>query len=167
MTRCIVLNGDYTYLNTVGWRRAVCLMIKGKTEVLKYADRVLRCADGSAIKIPLIMRLIKIVRMIYKNKVPFSKRNIMVRDGYRCVYCNGNRKLTIDHIIPTSRGGKSSFENCTTACRKCNNKKGNRTPSEAKMYMTKQAHSPTISEFLRLKMKQLGVDAYLKEMGVY
>ena len=167
MTRCIVLNGDYTYLNTVGWRRAVCLMIKGKTEVLKYADRVLHCADGSAVKVPLIMRLIKIVRMIYKNRVPFSKRNIMVRDGFICVYCSGTRKLTIDHIIPTSRGGKSTFENCTTACRKCNNKKGNKTPSEAKMYMTKQAYAPTISEFLRLKMRQLGVDAYLKEMGVF
>jgi len=142
-------------------------MFKEKIEVLKYANKVLRCADGSCIKVPLIIRLIKIVRMIYKNKVPFSKRNIIVRDGFRCVYCNGIRKLTIDHIIPTSRGGKSSFENCTTACRKCNSTKGNRTPSEAKIYMTKPAYAPTISEFLRMKMKQLGVDAYLKEMGVF
>jgi len=154
MNRCIILNGDYTYLNIVSWRRAVCLMIKGKTEVLKYADKVLHCADGSIIKMPLIMRLIKIV-------------NVMVRDKYKCVYCDGNNKLTIDHIIPVSRGGKSTFENCATACKSCNNKKGSRTPSEAKMYMSKQAYSPTISEFLRLKMKQLGVDKYLKEMGVF
>ena len=113
------------------------------------------------------IKLIKVIRMIYKNRVPFSKRNVIVRDGYTCVYCHSQRDLTIDHIIPTSRGGKSTFENCTTSCRACNNKKGNRTPSEANMYMDKQAYAPTISEFLRLKMKQLGVDAYLKEMGVY
>lgn len=167
MGRCIVLNGDYTFLNTVNWKRAVCLMIKGKIEVLKYADKVLHCSNGSEVKIPLIIKLIKIIRMIYKNKVPFSKRNVMIRDGFKCVYCSTQRDLTIDHIIPVSKNGKSTFENCTTACRRCNNKKGNRTPSEARMYINKKAYAPTISEFLRLKMKQLGVDLYLKEMGVY
>jgi 5-methylcytosine-specific restriction endonuclease McrA len=167
MTRCIVLNGDYSYLNTVSWKRAVCLVMKGKTEVLKYTDKIFRSAGGHEIKIPLIIKLIKIIRMIYKNKVPFSKRNVMVRDGNKCSYCQSSRDLTIDHIIPRSKGGKSTFENCTTACKPCNNRKGNRTPSEARMYMTKQAHSPTISEFLMLKMKQLGVAAYLKEMGVF
>ena len=167
MTRCIVLNGDYTYLNTVSWKRAVCLVMKGKSEVLKYTNKVLTCASGKCIQIPLIIKLIKVVRMIYKNKVPFSKRNVMVRDGYRCSYCGTMKNLTIDHIIPRSKGGKSSFENCTTACKPCNNKKGNRTPSEAQMFMSRQAYAPTISEFLRLKMKKLGADAYLKEMGVY
>lgn len=167
MTKCIVLNGDYTYLNTISWRRAVCLVIKGKTEVLKYTDKVCRCVGGIEVKIPLIIKLIKVIRMIYKNKVPFSKRNVIVRDGHKCAYCQSNRNLTIDHIIPTSKGGKSSFENCVTACKTCNSKKGNRTPSEAHMYMTKRAYSPTISEFLRLKMKKLGADIYLKEMGVY
>ena len=165
--RTIVLNGDYTYLNTVSWRRALCLVMKGKTEVLKYSNRICRCVGGIEIKIPLIIKLIKVIRMIYKNKVPFSKRNVMVRDHYRCAYCNSNKNLTIDHIIPASRGGKSSFENCITACKSCNNKKGNRTPTEAKMYLTKKAYPPTISEFLRLKMKKVGADAYLKEMGVY
>ena len=75
--------------------------------------------------------------------------------------------LTIDHIIPTSKGGKTSFENCITACKPCNNEKGNRTPSEAKMFLKRQAYAPTISEFFRIKMKQLGVEAYLKELGVY
>lgn len=167
MSRCIVLNGDYTYLNTVSWKRAVCLVLKGKTEVLKYTNEVFRLASGDHIKIPLIVKLIKVIRMIYKNKVPFSKRNVMVRDNYQCVYCQSKRNLTIDHIIPRSKGGKSSFENCTTACKPCNNKKGNRAPSEARMYMTKQAYAPTISEFLRLKMKKLGADAYLKEVGVF
>lgn len=91
----------------------------------------------------------------------------MVRDRYLCVYCKSNRDLTIDHVIPASRGGKNSFENCVTACRTCNNKKGNRTPREAKMFLKKQPYAPTISEFFRIKMDQLGMHKLLKELGVY
>ena len=167
MERVVILNGDYTFLNTVSWKRAIILLINGKTEVIKYTDRVIKCVDGSIIKIPAVMKLIKIIRMIYRNRVPYSKRNVMTRDEYTCAYCGSNRQLTIDHIIPVAQGGKSSFENCVTACQICNHKKGNRTPSEVNMYLRKRPHSPTISEFFRIKMKQLGVDNYLKEIGVY
>ena len=170
MERCIVLNGDYSYLNVVSWKRAVCLMIKGKTEVLKWSDRAVRDANGNEVtKIPLVMRLVKIVRMIYKNKVPYSKRNIFVRDGYKCMYCGTTAKikLTIDHVIPQAQGGKSNFDNCVAACRPCNHKKGHRTPSEAKMFLIRQPYTPTIYEFIRLKMKHYKIDEFLKELGVY
>lgn len=167
MNRVIVLNGDYTFLNTVNWKRAMCLWMKGKTEILKYSNNTLRVANGSEIKVPLVMRLIKIIRMIYKNKVPYSKKNIMIRDGHECLYCGAIKDLTIDHIIPTSRGGKTTFENCITACRPCNNSKGSRTPNEAKMFLRKIPTTPTISEFFRIKMKNLGMDKYLKEIGIY
>lgn len=167
MNRCIVLNGDYSFLNTISWRRALCLLMKGKAEALKYGDHVVRCADGSEIKIPLVMRLIKVIRMIYKNRVPYTKRNIMVRDNHQCCYCGSGDHLTIDHVIPESRGGKTNFENCVTACFPCNNKKNNRTPREANMFLRKKPHAPTISEFFMLKMKNLGLDKFLKELGVY
>lgn len=167
MERCIVLNGDYTFLNTISWKRAVCLVIAGKSEVLKYSGRVLRSVSGVVMNVPLVIRLIKVIRAIYKSHVPFSKRNVMVRDGYECSYCGTREELTIDHIVPTSRGGKTCFENCTTACKPCNNTKGDRTPNEAKMFLRKQPHAPTISEFFRIKMKQIGMDKFLKELGVY
>ena len=167
MNRCIVFNGDYTYLNTVSWRRALALYMKDKVEILKYADKVIQCADGSFFKIPLVMRLIKVIRMIYRNKVPYSKRNVMYRDNHTCTYCGATDKLTVDHVIPASRGGKTSFENCVTACFSCNNKKNNKTPREANMFMRKKPYTPTISEFFMIKMKSLGVDSYLKELGVY
>jgi len=167
MERCVVLNGDYTFLNTINWKRAVCLVIKGKSEVVKYSDIVLRNVSGVVMRLPIVIRLIKVIRTIYKSHVPFSKRNVMVRDRFRCVYCGVKDELTIDHVIPVSRGGKSNFENCVTACKPCNNKKDRRTPSEAKMFLRKQPYSPTISEFFRMKMKQLGMDKYLKELGVY
>jgi 5-methylcytosine-specific restriction endonuclease McrA len=167
MNRCIVLNGDYTFLNTVNWRRAVTLIMSGKAEALKYTDKILHCVDGSCIRIPSVMKLLKVIRMIYKNRVPYSKKNVMFRDGFACVYCGAQSGLTIDHVIPQSRGGKNSFENCVTSCFDCNNKKGNRTPNEANMYMKRRPYAPTISEFFRLKMKQMGLDKFLKELGVF
>jgi 5-methylcytosine-specific restriction endonuclease McrA len=142
-------------------------MFKGKAEALKYADQVVHCADGTEIKLPLVLRLIKVIRLIYKNRVPYTKKNIIIRDNYECCYCGSHRNLTIDHVIPESRGGKTNFENCVAACFPCNNKKNNRTPREANMFMRKTPHAPTISEFFMLKMKNLGLDKYLKELGVY
>ena len=104
---------------------------------------------------------------IYKNRVPYTKKNIIIRDDYECCYCGSHKNLTIDHVIPESRGGKTNFENCVAACFPCNNKKNNRTPREANMFMKKKPHAPTISEFFMLKMKNLGLDKYLKELGVY
>jgi 5-methylcytosine-specific restriction endonuclease McrA len=166
--RCVILNGDYTFLNVVDWKRAICLMIKQKVEVLKFSDRVLRNGAGKIItRVPLVVRLIKIIRMIYKNRVPFSKKNVFVRDRYKCGYCGSNKNLTIDHVIPVSRGGKTNFDNCMTACKPCNNKKDRRLPSEAKMHLSHQPYAPTISEFIRLKMKKLKTDKFLEELGVY
>lgn len=167
MNRTIVLNGDYTYLNTITWKRALALLMKGKAETLKYADKVIHCSNGASIKLPAVMRLIKVIRMIYKNRVPYSKRNVMIRDKHVCGYCGSTKDLTIDHVIPLSKGGKTSFDNCVTACFGCNNKKNNRIPSEANMYLRKKPYTPTISEFFMIKMKNLGVDKYLKELGVY
>ena len=169
MERCVVLNGDYSYLNVIPWKRAVCLMIKEKAEVLKYSDRFITNYEGDKkIQIPLVMRLIKVVRMIYKNKVPYSKRNIFVRDGYQCMYCGTKQqKLTVDHVVPRSQGGKSSFDNCVASCRPCNHRKGNRTPREAKMFLKRRPYTPTIYEFIRMKMKHYKIDEFLKELGVY
>ena len=167
MERCIVLNGDYTLLNTIGWKRAVCLVLKGKSEVVKYSNKAIRTVSGEFMKVPLVIRLIKIIRSIYRSHVPFTKKNVMIRDRHLCVYCRSKNDLTIDHVIPVSRGGKNSFENCVTACRPCNNKKGRRTPREAKMFLKRQPYAPTISEFFRIKMEQLGLHKLLKELGVY
>ena len=168
MNQCVLLNADYTFLNVVDWKRAMCLVSKGKVRVLKHSERIIRTAQGIAIKIPAVMRLIKLIRTLYRNRVPFSKKNVLIRDGFRCGYCGEHsRKLTIDHIIPKSRGGRTSFENCVSSCKPCNNKKGGKTPSEARMYLKFKAYQPTISEFLRLKMEKLGINQVLKDLEIY
>ena len=168
MTQCILLNADYTFLNMVHWKRAMCLMAKDKVQVLRQSNRVIRSGEGLAIKVPAVMKLIKLIRTLYVNRVPFSKKNVIVRDGFKCAYCgNDKERLTIDHIIPKSRGGQTDFENCVSCCKPCNNKKGNKTPSEARMYLKVKAFQPTISEFLRMKVKKLGINYILKEFGIY
>ncbi len=168
MTQCVLLNADYTFLNVVDWKRAMCLLTKDKITVLKYSERIVKTAEGVVMRIPAVMKLIKLIRALYRTRVPFSKRNILVRDGFKCAYCSAKKdKLTIDHIIPRSRGGKTDFENCVAACKPCNNKKGDKIPSEVNMYLKVKAYQPTISEFLRLKVKKLGITEVLKGFGIY
>jgi 5-methylcytosine-specific restriction endonuclease McrA len=165
MQRVILLNADFSFLNVLGWKRAFTLIAKGKVEVLKYGDKVIHNAKGVILKIPLIMRLIKLIRTVYRTKVPFSKKNVMVRDSFKCVYCGVTGvRFTIDHVKPKSKGGKSSFENCVTACKICNNKKGDRTCPEVRMYPKTNLIAPTISEFLRMKIKTLGIQSTLDDL---
>jgi len=166
-THCVLLNADYTYLNLVNWKRAICLMAKGKVEVVRDSQKTIRNANGDEVKIPAVMRLIKLIRTIYRTSVAFTKRNVLIRDHFRCAYCGaGKEKLSIDHIIPKSKGGKMTFENCVAACKTCNLKKGGRTPSEARMFLKIKPYQPTISEFLRLKFESLGIHDVLRELGV-
>lgn len=167
MQNCVVLNGDYSYLNTVSWQKAIKLMVKGKATVIKYTEVVVKTAEKMIVKIPAVMKLIKIIRIIYRTKVPFSKKNVMIRDGFVCQYCGSLKELTIDHVTPVSRGGKSIFENCVTACKGCNNKKSDKLPSETQMYLKKKPIAPTISEFTRIKAVKAGVYDLLKDLGVY
>lgn len=165
MERIILLNADYTFLNVVSWKKAFTLLSKGKVEVLKYSENAIKSAAGAVMKIPVVMRLIKLIRTIYKARVPFSKRNVMVRDGFRCVYCGKTGvRFTIDHVVPKAKGGKSTFENCVTACKPCNHSKGHKSCREAKMFPKTQMIAPTISEFLRMKLQSLGVKKTLDDL---
>jgi 5-methylcytosine-specific restriction endonuclease McrA len=168
MTQCVLLNADFTFLNMVNWRRAMCLIAKGKVQILKESEKTIRGSEGLLVKIPAVMRLIKLIRTLYKNRIPFSKKNVLVRDGFKCAYCGSEKgKLTIDHIIPRSRGGRTCFENCVASCKACNNKKGSSFPSEVNMFLKLRPYQPTITEFLLMKVKNLGVYEILRDFGIY
>lgn len=164
---CVVLNGDYTFLCLIDWKKAMNLVFAEKVSVLKYSDKMIRSVGG-AFRLPAVLVLMKVVRSVYKNKVPFNRRNLLIRDRFACAYCGASgRKLTIDHVIPKSKGGKSDFDNCVVCCQDCNNKKASGTPREAGMYLAKRPYQPTISEFVRLRLKQSGVYDLLVEIGIY
>ena len=166
MQGCVILNGDYSYLNTVSWQKALKILVKGKATVIKYTEAVIRTGER-VFQIPAVMKLMKIIRTIYRTHIPFSKKNVMIRDGYSCQYCGAHENLSIDHVVPVSKGGKSEFENCLAACKDCNNKKGDKLPSEVHMYPKKMPIAPTISEFTRIKAVKAGVYDILKDLGVY
>lgn len=164
---CILLNGDYSYLCQIHWKRALCLEYTQKAKVLKYSDRVVRSVD-KLFRTPAVMVLIKVVRSVYRNRVPFTKKNVLIRDRYTCAYCGCRQKaLTIDHVKPVSRGGKSDFDNCVASCRACNNRKAARTPREAGMQLHKRPYQPTIAEFIRIRLRQSGAYRFLQELGLY
>ncbi len=163
---CVILNGDYTFLSLVDWKKAMGLMFADKIRVLKFSDRVIQGVSRT-FRAPAVAVLVKVVRSVYRGRVPFSRRNVMIRDRHTCVYC-GSRSgpITMDHVIPRSRGGTNDFDNCVACCRTCNQKKGAQLPSEAGLTLRHRPWQPTIAEFIRIRLRQSGVYSLLVEMGL-
>jgi len=140
----LVLNATYEPLNVVSVKRAVVLLLKEKAEIVEAAEAWIR-AQNWAIPRPLVIRLVYYVRIPHRLSLPLSRRTILARDGYTCQYCGrqpGKSELTLDHVVPRCRGGKSSWENMVTACKRCNQRKGNRTPEEAGMKLRAPPRKP-------------------------
>ncbi len=167
--KVILLNQDYSYINSISVRRALRLIAKGKVTVEKYSERIVRTVTKD-IAVPLILRLVYLVRQLYRKAVTWSKKNVMVRDDFKCVYCGTKQKLNIDHVFPQSKGGKNTFENTVTACLNCNNRKGDRTLREAKMFYKRgnfTPYQPTVMEFIKKYLDSIGVYDLLVKVGIY
>ena len=130
MRRVLLLNVTYEPLTTVGLRRAVCLVLGGKAEVVHDdVEGAMLHAASVALATPSVIRLSRYVRVPYRNRVPLTRAALMRRDNYRCAYC-GRRAETIDHVIPRSRGGAHAWENCVASCTICNHRKADRLLEE-------------------------------------
>lgn len=138
MGKVLVLNASYEPLNITSWKRAVVLLLKGKAEQLEHNGHYIY----TNFPYPSVIRLRQYVRVPYKE-IPLTRRNILERDRHSCQYCHyRGEQLTLDHVIPRSRGGGDTWENLVTACVRCNIKKGNRTPKEANMNLLSQPRKP-------------------------
>jgi len=140
----LVLNATYEPLNVVSVRRAVLLLLKEKAQIVEAAEAWLR-SERLVLPLPLVIRLVYYVRIPRRFSLPLSRRTVLARDQYRCQYCGaqpGKAHLTVDHVVPRSKGGKTCWENVTTACGPCNRRKGNRTPKEAGMPLQRQPRRP-------------------------
>ncbi len=137
----LLLNQNYEPLSLCRLKRALVLIMSRKAEPLEKSDMVIRTVNLS-IPVPTVLRLNYYVR-VRRREVPLTKRNILRRDNNTCQYC-GVRKpvMTTDHVIPKALGGTDSWENLVCACPECNAKKGNRTPSEAKMPLRRKPKAP-------------------------
>jgi 5-methylcytosine-specific restriction endonuclease McrA len=146
MSKVLVLNASYEPLNITTWRRAVVLLLKGKAEEVEHNGRVVY-ADFC---LPTVIRLRHYVNIPYKA-IPLTRRNVLYRDEYACQYCSSTADtLTIDHVVPRSRGGGDTWENVVSACVRCNIKKGNRTPNEADMPLQRQPRRPHSSLYFEI-----------------
>lgn len=150
--RVLVLNSSYEPLQLISARRAVVLLLQEKAEVIEAAQQWLR-AQSFEIEIPLVIRLVRYIRIPRKMRLPCSRRGVLARDRETCQYCGtqpGRAHLTVDHIMPRSRGGPTTWENVVTACRECNHRKGGRTPDEANMALMTVPRQPQYIAFALL-----------------
>jgi 5-methylcytosine-specific restriction endonuclease McrA len=140
----LVLNATYEPLSVVSVKRAVVLLLKEKAELIEAAEAMLR-SESLSFPVPLVIRLVYFVKIPRRISLPVTRRGVLSRDHYTCQYCGATpprKYLTVDHVLPRSRGGKTTWENVATACEKCNGRKGNRTPAEANMKLLTQPKRP-------------------------
>jgi 5-methylcytosine-specific restriction endonuclease McrA len=149
--RVLVLNATYEPINVCTVRRAAVLVLKEKAVVLERGDRALR-SERLTIDRPMVIRLVTFVRIprdAHRRKI--TRKAVLARDSWTCQYC-GSRKpgLTVDHVIPRSRGGESVWENIVASCASCNRRKGNRLPREIRMHPANRPAAPGPTVFIRI-----------------
>jgi 5-methylcytosine-specific restriction endonuclease McrA len=130
----LVLNASYEPINICAARRALVLVLKGVASAEELTAHTLSAARRS-FQVPSVIRLLEYRRMPHQTRA-LSRKNIMMRDRYTCQYCHRTspaNDLTLDHVVPRSRGGETTWENLVACCHTCNNRKGSRTPEEASM----------------------------------
>lgn len=147
MEKVLVLNYDYMPVNITNISRALKLIIKEKAEIVKESTKILR-SEKITFKTPTIIRLLNYVKIKF-FRVVLTKKNILIRDNFKCVYCDSNKNLTLDHLIPKSKGGKNDWLNLVTCCDSCNKKKGDKSPEESKMVLLRKPFKPTYYTFLK------------------
>lgn len=150
----LVLDMGYQPINAVAPSRAFKYIAKGKVEVLESYDRPIH-PDWET---PAVVRLLHMIRP-HTKKVKFSRQNVLARDRWKCQYC-GTRlttsQATFDHVIPRSRGGKTTWENIVTACGiPCNHNKADRTPKEAGMKLRKQPYRPSWLPIFSISLRDI------------
>ena len=146
--KVLVLNADYSAISVCSVPKAFLLVYLEKAELLKGDDRARLRTVSTSFPLPSVIKLHHYVSMPYKGVV-LNRQNIFKRDGNKCAYCGQSRELTLDHVIPKSRGGKTNWDNLITACKRCNGRKGNDTPEEAAMPLLRKPFKPSFVMFLR------------------
>jgi len=136
----LVLNASYEPINVCAARRAIVLVLKGVATTEEVNGHVLHSARV-ALRVPSVIRLLEYRRIPHQTRA-LSRKNILLRDRNTCQYCGAlmsSGELTLDHVVPRSRGGASTWENLVACCHLCNRRKGNRLPAEASMKLIQKA----------------------------
>ena len=157
--RVLVLNASFEPINVCTVRRAAVLVLKEKAVMMERAERPLH-SERLVLDRPTVIRLVSFVRIprdAHGRKI--TRKAVLARDAWTCQYC-GSRKpgLTVDHVIPRSRGGKSVWENIVASCATCNRRKGSHLPREIAMHPRTKPRAPGPTVFIRIASPTIPVD---------
>ena len=151
----LVLNADfrplsYYPLSLWPWQEVVKAVFLERVDVVAHYDQEVH-SPSLTMKLPSVISLRDYV---HQDRPPaFTRFNVFLRDGFACQYCHATEDLTFDHLVPRSKGGRTTWENIVTACAPCNLRKGGRTPREAGMHPGRHAHRPSMYELQDLGRK--------------
>lgn len=143
----LVLSSSYEPIDRVSWQKAITWVIQGRAEIIvEYVDAFIRTIS-SKFSLPSVIRLLsKVSRRFQRKGVKFCRRNIWLRDLGMCQYCGvklAQNEFTYDHVVPRDQGGMTTWENIVCSCRRCNQRKANRTPKEASLKLQKVPSKPS------------------------
>ncbi len=144
----LLLNANYEPLNVCHMRRAVTLVLLGKADVIEESERFLT-TSGGGFNAPSVVKM----RYHVRRPIPqlrLSRHSVLARDNYQCQYCGAKKDLTIDHVVPRWCGGPHTWDNLVACCRKCNLKKGDKTPQQAGMKLRNRPKRPHYVPYLSL-----------------
>lgn len=151
----LVLNATYEPLNVTSVYRALSLVMADKAEILEAHPEAVIRSPSRLLAHPVVIRLLRYVRVPRFGTRRITRRALFARDGWRCQYCGDTARLTVDHIVPRSRGGASGWENMVTACAPCNLRKGDRLPHEIGMRLRSKPRQPSPTLFLTLQTNEV------------
>jgi len=161
----LVLNATYEPINVCTIRRAAVLLLKEKAEIIEHAEWELH-SENLTLPRPVVIRLVTYVRVprdTHRRKI--TRRAVFARDRWTCQYCGSGASLTVDHVVPRSKGGRSSWDNIVTSCAPCNRRKGDAMLRQAGMKLIRQPGSPSPQIFIHVATPTIPVAwrAYLLE----
>lgn len=153
MDSVLLLNASFEPLKVISWQRAITMFFLGKVEVIEEYDQEIR-SISLVIKAPAVVRLLRYIS-IGRKAPPLCRSNVLARDGLECQYCGApqsSREATLDHVVPRSQGGKTTWDNVVCCCVSCNRKKGGRTPREAQMNLRTKPVRPEWLPVLQVRL---------------
>lgn len=148
----LVLNQNYEPLNICNVRRAILLVFDGKAEVLEANGRVVHSAT-QAFPAPSVIRMVYLIHRP-RPRVKLTRKEVFLRDSYTCQYCGRQcHDLTIDHVVPRSRGGPHTWDNLVSACKPCNHRKGGKLLADARMKLRQEPREPRAGRYYTIERR--------------
>ena len=163
MARALVLNVTLEPLSVVSTRRALVLVLRDRADVLATNGAIWR-SEQLEFSSPSVVRLRRYVRVPYERQIPLNRRSVFIRDRHQCQYC-GTRAENLDHVVPKAQGGTHTWENVVASCRRCNTRKGGRTPDQAGLALRDAPRRPARTAWVTVSLDTAPDPAWERYLG--